>query len=318
LLRGDTVGFLASGLGFGLAANMRPAYLPALVVSVAIAALMRWRSRDWRARVIAPAAVLAGAFVALLPQIAINHHQHGSLSPSLPGGKVIALQQLSDGMIAQKYETYVGPTSGYPQPEVFYFDPATTHVLEQEGLSTSTIVFGQYAAITSYGQYIGIVLRHPAELLASYVRHVFNGLDVRYPTPYVRDLSDTSIFLSLLQYTLMFLAAARLVVPSARRALGRVRWLGLLVLLSPIVTALPSEAESRFFLPLQLTIYMLVCFAPAPWALVSGAGARRRVALAGAYIAFVLVCLTLSSATLAELQHSGRTLGVGALPAPFV
>ena len=38
----------------------------------------------------------------------------------------------------------------------------------------------------------------------------------------------------------------------------------------------------------------------------------------GAYVAFVLVCLTLSSATLAELQHSGRTLGVGALPAQFV
>ena len=47
-------------------------------------------------------------------------------------------------------------------------------------------------------------------MTASYARHLFNGLDVKYPTPYIRDLDNTSTALSLLQYTLLFLALARL------------------------------------------------------------------------------------------------------------
>jgi hypothetical protein len=312
-LRRSTVpGYVIAGLGFGLAANMRPAYQPALIACVVVAGLLPLRSWNWQRRGAAASLVVAGAFIAFLPQMLINHHQRGTWSPSLPGGRVIAMQQLSDGMIAQKYETYVGPSTRYPQPEVFYFDPATTHVLQQEHIATNAIVFGQYAAITSYSQYAGIVLRHPVEILASYVRHIFNGLDVRYPTPYVRNLEDTSIALSLLQYTLMFLAIVRLLVPHARRALGRSSWAGILVLLSACITALPTEAESRFFLPLQLFIYMLVCFGPATQASLFSRTTGRRLALVLSYAAFLLICLTLSSATLAQRQHPGPTLGLGA------
>jgi hypothetical protein len=253
--------------------------------------------------------VLAGAFVALLPQVAINHHQRGTWSLSVAGGKDIGLLQLSDGMTAQKYETYVGSSAGYPQPQVFYLDPATTHVLEREHADANKIILGQNLAITSYGQYLGIVVRHPADLAASYVRHVFNGLDVRYPTPYVRDLENSSILLSLLQYTLMFIAIARLLLPNARRALGRIRWVGIVVLLSPCLTAIPGAVEPRFFLPLQLLIYMLVCFAPGTPVALLGGSVSRRVGVAVAYVAFVLVCVTLSSATLSHLEHPGPTLG---------
>jgi len=311
LLRGRPGGYLAAGLAFGLAANMRPAYQPALIACVAVAALVPWRPWNWRLRGAAAGLVLAGAFVAILPQMLINHHQFDKWGPSLPGAKVIALQQLSDGLIAQKYETYVGPASEYPQPQVFHFDPATRHVLEQEGLPTTTIVFGQYDVIGSYGQYLGIVARHPVELAASYVRHVFNGLDVRYPTPYVRDLGDTSILLSLLQYSLMFIAMLRLLLPDARRALGRVRWAGLAVLLSPCLTVLASEAESRFFLPVQILIYMLVCFGPATRVSVLGGSIPRRIGVAVSYAMFILVCLTLSSASLAQRQFSNEILGLG-------
>lgn len=320
-LRARLWGYLVAGLAFGLAANMRPAYQPALLVALAVTALLPWRSWSWRRQGLATGLMVVGAFVALLPQIAINHHQFGTWSPSLRGGKVIAMQQLSDSMIAQKYETYVGPTSAYPQPEVFYTDPATTHVLQQEHLSTTTIVLGQYSAITSYGQYIRIVFHHPVEMAASYVRHIFNGVDVRYPTPYVRNLDDTSVLLSLLQYTLMFVALVRLFLPGARKALGRVRWLGVAILISTCLTALATQAESRFFIPLQILIYMLVCFGPATQASLLGGSLSRRVGLAVSYIVFVLACLTLSSATLAQRQYPGPTLGLGApegrtIPAP--
>ena len=112
------------------------------------------------------------------------------------------------------------------------------------------------------GEYLKLVARHPLELSASYARHVFNGLDVKYPTPYVRDLRDTSTALSLLEYTLIFLALARLLATGARRALGGVRWAGLLVLAASCIGVLQVQAEPRYFLPLQLLIYLLVCFGP--------------------------------------------------------
>lgn len=303
LLRATPAGYVVAGVGFGLAANVRPEYLPALAVSILVAAALPYRPWEWRRRGIATVLVVAGALATSLPQILINHRHHDTWSPVVPGGRDIAMLQLTDGFRAQKYETYVGDPAGYPQPEVFYLDPATLHVLDQEHVSE----------ISSYGQYVRIVVHHPAELAASYGRHVFNGLDVRYPTPYIRDLDDTSIVLSLLQYTLMFMAIARMLLPDARRALGRIRWAGIVVLLSPCVTAIPGAVEPRFFLPVQMLIYMLVCFGPDPRAAFLAGGAGRRVGLAVTYVAFVLACLTLSSATLAQLEHPGPTLGVPGL-----
>jgi hypothetical protein len=311
LLRATPAGFVVAGLGFGLADNIRPAYLLALVGALAAAALLPFRTYDWRRRSAATALVVAGALIAFLPQMLINHHQRGNWSPFPAGGKDIGLLQLSDGMKAQRYETYVGPTPGYPQPQVFYLDPATQHVLGQEHISKTKIIFQQNAPITSYGQYAGIVFRHPAEMAASYVRRVFNGLDVWYPTPYVRDLSAKPIVLSLLLYTLMFLAVARLFLADARRALGGIKWVGIVLLLSASLTAVPGAVEPRFFLPVQLLIYMLVCFAPATRASFIGGSVRRRIGLTVSYAAFVLVCLTLSSETLAQIEHPETTVGLG-------
>ncbi len=311
LLRATATGYLVAGLCFGLAANVRPAYLITLLLAIVLTALTPLRLRDWRQRGLATALVVAGAFVAVLPQILINHHQSDSWSPLVVGQHDISLLQLSDGMQAQKYETYVGSFEDYPRPQVFYRDPSTQHVLEHEHLSKQTILFGQDAPITSYGQYLGIVLRNPAEMAAAFARRIFNGVDVRYPTPYVRDLDDTSLVLSLLQYTLLFAAIASLALTSARRTLGRIRWAGIGLFVSPCLTAIPGAVEPRFFLPLTVLVYAIVCFGPATRASFFAGGAARRAALAASYAGFLVACLTLSSATLAQLEHPGQTLGLG-------
>lgn len=314
LLRASAPGYVVAGLGFGLAANMRPSYQPALLGALLVAALLPIRRWDWRLRSTSTALVLSGALIAFLPQMVINHHARGSWSPSVPGGKEISLLQLSDGMTAQKYETYVGSSAGYPQPQVFYLDPATADVLARHHIQSAPVFFGQRPPIASYGQYARIVMHDPAEAAASYMRHIFNGLDVRYPTPYVRNLGNTSILLSLLQYTLMFLLFARLLLPETRRALGRVRWAGVIILASPCLTAIPGPVEPRFFLPLQLLIYMFACFGPGTRVFLLGDGSQRRIALGLSYTAFILVCLTLSSETLSHLQYPGPTLGMGGAP----
>jgi hypothetical protein len=67
------------------------------------------------------------------------------------------------------------------------------------------------------------------------------------------------------------------------------------------VTAVTGAVEPRFFLPLQLLVYMLVCFGPDSRTSLLGGSVGRRAGLAVSYAAFVLVCLTLSSATLAHI-----------------
>src|SRR5204863_9540582 len=128
-------GYLVAGLGFGLAANMRPAYVPVALVVVGLAAALPLTARSWRRRGVSAALVLGSALLASAPQMLINHHQRGSWSPLIAKGHEISLVQLWDGMHAQKYETYVGPRAGYPEPGVYYLDPATTHVVAQEHIS---------------------------------------------------------------------------------------------------------------------------------------------------------------------------------------
>jgi hypothetical protein len=300
LVRASPWGYVLAGTFLGIALNMRAQYVPALAAGLIVAAWIAFSSRDLRHRAAAVLLLVGGFFVVSTPQILINHHSHSSVSPTVPAGD-LAMLQLTDGMLSQKYETYVGPASGYRTATVFFLDPSTTHVLDKEG----------EAEITSYGQYLGIVIRNPAELAASYVRHVFNGLDVRYPTPYVRSLDNSPILLSLVLYAALFTAIARLLLSNARRALGRIHWLGISVLLSPLLTAIPSTVETRFFLPAQLLVYMLVCFGPDYRGTLFAGGTTRRAAIAAACVAFALVCLTFSSATLSQIQYPGPTLGAG-------
>lgn len=307
LLRGSPRGYLVAGLGLGLAANMRPNYLPAALVAIAVSVLFPLRERAWNQRGVAAALVVAGALVPLFPQMLINHHARGTWSPSIEKTHELTLISLYLGLHAQKYETYVGPAADYPNPMVSYLDPSTTHVLEEEHISP--IVFPDARiGFPSVGRYVHVAVDHPAELAASYVRHVFNGLDVRYPTPYIRNLRNTSVVLSLLEYTLIFLALAHLLIPDARRALGRARWAGLVVLVGACLTILPIQAEPRYWLPLQLPIYMIACFAPGTRAMLLGGGRARSIGIGVAYVAFLLVCLTLSSATQAQLELPAPTL----------
>jgi hypothetical protein len=314
LLRATPLGFLVAGLTFGLAMNMRPNYLPALLVLCAVAALLASRPRGLRRAALAVVVVFAGAVVATMPQMLINHDQRGTWSPFLAKSHEELLISLYLGMHAQKYETYVGPAQNYPTPGVSYLDPATIQLMKSEHISAVTAPDG-HLEFPSTGKYFRLVARHPFQMGASYVRHVFNGLDVRYPTPYIRNLKDTWIGLSLLEYTLLFLAFARLIVPRSRNVLGRVQWKGVVVLASTCASMVVIQAEPRYWLPLQLLVYMLACFGPAFRASFLGGAAGYRVGLAVSYVAFVLVCLALSTATQAQLEFPLRSAAASTMRA---
>jgi hypothetical protein len=293
LLRGNVAGYFMAGVGFGLAANIRPAYLPVAVVALAAVALLPLRPWEWLRRGKAVTLVALGMLLVSAPQIAINHHQRGGWSPLIPGAGDLTNARLSAGMYVQRTETYVGPRDEYPRSLVFYFDPVGSKVYDEERVDETL----------GTREYLGIVLRHPIAMAASYLLHTFNGFDVKYPTPYVRDLRATSILLSLFQYTVLFAGAMWLLLPEGRQSLGRIRWLGIVVLVVPTLTAITSALEPRYFLPLHMLVYMLVCFGPWTRELLLAGGTSRRLRMAVPCVVFVAGCVILSSATQAQIEY---------------
>lgn len=292
LYRRSLAGFYAAGMCFGLATNMRPSYFPALLAVVVVAGLRPDRG-EWRRRTLAAGLVLVGALIVSLPQIGINHRHDDGWSPFVRDARALALYNWSAGLVAQRYETYIGPRANYPRTRVFYIDPIAIDVRNGAHIR----------AVSSYGQYAKLVLEHPLSMAASYGLHGFNGVDVWYPTPYIRDLRDRSAALALVNYTLLFLALARLLIPEARRRLGRIRWSGLLILAVPALDSIPTAVEPRYFLSLTIAAYLLVCFGPDLRASYVPKVGARRAGLLCAFGLFVLVCVALSHATRSQREY---------------
>jgi hypothetical protein len=292
-LRGRSLGYLVAGLAFGLATNLRPAYAPILLAAIACAAFLPRRSARWSHRGLAVVIVVVGALAVSWPQMAINHHHRGSWSPLISGARQLSLNRFTAGLLTQRTETYVGPSSQYPEPLVFYLDPIGIRVRDEEGASR----------IGGYREYLGIVLRHPLTMIASYALHAFNGLEVRYPTPYVSDLTRSFAVRSVLSYMLLFVALMQLTVADLRRKLGHIQWFGIALFISPILTAVTSAVEPRYFLSLHVVAYMLVCFNPAVGSLFLPLAARRRLGLLLAFVSLLVVWVLVSASVSAQTEH---------------
>lgn len=240
---------LTAGLACGAAVDMRPSYL--LLVPI-LPVLMVW---GWRERRRAPRAsagrraacmglLVAGLLLVSLPQSLASHRHFGTWSFVPGAADHLTALQLTDGMFLQLYDTYVGP--GHP-PQMNYLDVAGSALLAKQN----------HQVVAGVGQYLGLVATAPITMGELLVRHVINGLDQRYSTPYVGRI-DNHRWLRLVGFVLMFLAAVRLLWPAARRSLGAARWRYPVALAACCATSVPSAMETRYLLPIFLLGYILV------------------------------------------------------------
>jgi hypothetical protein len=287
LTRRSFAGYAIAGLAIGLAWNVRPAYLIAMISAVVLAAFLAGIRRRPLAAAAAAALVLAGIVLVSLPQIMINKRHFDSWSPTVSAAKDLNMAQLTFGLNVQRIETNVGTT--YPSSSMIYYDPSTRKILEREHIT----------ALTSYGQYLQLIPGYPAEMVGAWSRRFFNGLDVRYATVYIHDLHATGEWFSLVNYSVIFLALVRVLLPPFRRRLGRVAWAFPSILLAAAVPAVPFAMEPRYFIPIQLVIYAIVVFGRGARQALAELGRSDRMGLAVAYAAFLLLCVTLSASTIA-------------------
>ncbi|WP_201981818.1 hypothetical protein [Hymenobacter rubidus] len=248
----------AAGLLLAAALNIRPIYVasaPGCLWLLAGAPLPR------TAKLRYAALVVAGAALVLLPQWLINQRHFQQATPLVlarqPGSPPLYLKQLGWGTRFQRYESSLIPK--IPRSLV-YADPNGRLALAAEP--------GQHFA--TYMHYLAFVARQPLATGARYLKHLFNGLDIWYPSPYPRRLHPPGQFgLRLLNYGLLGLGTwlallalwrgtRRNVLPANNKGIVPV----LLALLLPSLLVLPTLMECRFLLPLHL---LLVTGVAARW-----------------------------------------------------
>lgn len=277
-----------AGVAAALAINLRPAYILIVVVLILLLAFAGFKARR------APhtgilrlsagfAALVLGFALVSLPQSLAMQRYHDTAS-FVPGAAVdLTSFQLGSGLVLQRYDTYVGTAA--PGPLMRYIDPVGERLLaEQEG-----------GTIPGSAEYLDLILTRPIAMAGVFSRHVINGLDPRYPTPYIErlDTSGSNRPLRLAGFLLVFLALLRLGWPAARRELGPANWHYPLALAVLAATVIPSAIETRFMLPVYLLCYVLVLAGlwPNPVG-ARDAGPRRLVkpaVIAVAYAVFMVV-----------------------------
>ncbi|RTQ52266.1 hypothetical protein EJV47_04370 [Hymenobacter gummosus] len=310
LRRGGHRGWLLlAGVLCMAAANLRPVYAGAagLLLLGGVWLARRQHGLSWRLIGRQLAVFLLGMALVGGPQLAINVRHFGRYTPFVLTWKnpsapqSLYLSQLSWGLAVQKYETTIDPTYRVPgttEPEyrIMYVDEVGQRIMDEEQIS---FIYG----LRDLSHYLTAVRHNPVDMLALYGRHVFNGLDVKYATPYLPRVFGSTLPLSLLNYTVLFLAGLVLLLRRHRR-LSWPQWIALLVLVGPCLLAIPTAMECRFFIPIYLLLYAVLCFCwPPNW---RAAFLRWPVALA--YAGFVLLCLMLSSNTLWHMTNGPRLL----------
>jgi hypothetical protein len=289
------VWMLLSGAAAAAAVDMRPSYVllvPVMVVLMVWGWLDRYDQVDrsrW-GRVAASVALVVGLISISLPQSLSSQRHFRNWNPTPGTVAKLSNLQLTSGLVLQRYETYVG--AGHP-PEINFEDKTGQRLLDEQTGAT----------ISSFGQYLGLIFKHPVAMAGVFGRHVINGLDQRYSTPYVEHLSGGSNrFLRIAGFLLVFLALIRVIWPSSRRKLGAKRWRFPVALMVCCLTSVPSAIEPRYLLPVYLLSYMLALAPNWPSPLESAQPGVRRLrtlsALAVAYLAFMaLVWHVVSGAT---------------------
>ena len=295
---------LVAGLLLAAALNIRPIYLASVPACLWLffrhPAPGRFRARR-------TAALLTGAALVLLPQWRINQQHFQRNTPLVltgaPGARPLYLKQLTWGTAFQRYETSLAPE--HPGSLV-YADPAGGRALAQEPT-------GRFE---SYAHYLRFAAHHPVATSLRYFRHLFNGLDLRFPTPYPRDLHPVGgAALRLVNYTLLGLGVWLAVVAWWRRrqrqqSAGLLQSLAtpvLVALLLPCILVLPTLIECRFLLPLHMLLLTAVagCWHPrACWRGLSKPAQRVAVLLLA--LGWLWGCWQLSEDTARHLRPPGE------------
>lgn len=266
LSRHSRMSLIAAGVLLGYAINLRPAYVP-VVVLLAIVTLF---ARRWRAGLVA-----AGLLVGLVPQIVFNYVRYHSRSPfPVSTGSLVALQT-GYASFTVRYDTV--PWSG-PDPRQFFCSPAMATSLGS--LPTTT------------GELLGVFVRNLPRSALFAVEKVSAALHWPLSIPYLSaNPGVDALFAGGITVMTVFGIFYLLGMPTARRAVtDRTLWeawaLVVAFTVGTVLTLVGAATEARFALPLVfLGVSGVTCLVDAG----SGCLRRHRLSTAGVLLVAVAV-----------------------------
>jgi hypothetical protein len=298
LLRSTTV-LSAAGAGacFGVAFNIRPSYLLALVALVVTLFLIE---RDRRRLLFRTAAVLALLLAVLVPQLAINleHFDQASLTPI--GATGLTKLQLKQGLQMDRYDTYAGPGGDYPRGMRFDSGAVNIQVTREAPRAPGDDLGVAFASI---GDYVVFVAKHPVDVGALYARHVLNGLDTRFGGTYVYDDDSPNLVGPLVNFIVLAIAGVSLALRWMRR--DRTVWRGpttwlLLGVVAACIPGIVGAVETRFLMPIHLSLIAAFALCASPADLPEPG--RRRTLAYGTVAVLVVGALAISADTMSKLE----------------
>ena len=241
-----------------------------------------------------------GAAIILLPQLLINYRHFHQVSPlvlTLDNSSMsLYLKQLNWGMAYQRYESSISPNHF---GGILYADAIGLQQLQGQP--------GGY--FSSYTQYINHAVQHPLSMITRLLRHLFNGMDLWFATPYPHELQPASkSILQLLNYSLISIGIWQLgswflLTPSEECRKYGIAWL-LFAILLPVALTLPTLVESRFLLPLHILLITVTAanFHPLQWLRLPP---KRQLLLAALFVLSIWVAWDISSSTVQQLLPYG-------------
>jgi hypothetical protein len=270
--RTDSPGWmLLAGVSLALTLDIRESYVFFVPAVFAIIAWTWFEQRgkahaSTRRRALCAGLFILGFAVVSLPQSLSAHRYHGTWS-FVPGASVTEPVGVfyASGLRVQSYDTFV--LEGQAAVEMRYGFPAGERLLAEQ----------KEGKVTSTSQYLGLFVSHPFVMADMLVRHIVNGLDPLFSTPYVEDLHNAGrTWGRIASFLLLFIALLRLLWPAARRMLGpgRLRYLAALAICC--LTTLPTQMERRYMLPVYMLIYLLALTPRWPNPLTRAAAGLRR------------------------------------------
>lgn len=274
---------LLCGVCLASAYYIRPIYLISIIAWIILSIIVIMINRKPKMLILV-AFMLIGLALIASPQIYINTNNYDTVSPLILteksyDGDSLYLEQLGWGIYISKYETNMD-LSHYPSASLKYIDQTGLNIYNNN-------------QIDSYIDYILLFLSHPLDMCCIYLLHLFNGLDITYPSIYIYDLYDPlRTFTQLFNYTLLFIGIVGCV-----NLIKRTRYHDSLVviggmLLLPILLVIPTAVETRFFAILSIIFYGLATITITNIDLKDAINKSRKYILY--YVGFIIICFILN------------------------
>jgi uncharacterized metal-binding protein len=227
-----------------------------------------------------------------------------SAGPVKTEGLRVLNGQLTNGLKMQKIEWSVDES--YTGMVVFA-EPTGLALLEEQGIT----------GWLALPQYLGLVAAHPLDFAGIYARHLFNGVDISYPSVYVDDVRRSRLLFSFANYSLLFLGGLVVLARMAGGGRSLPAIVGLAGLVVHVFFCIPFPVEPRFFMALVVAMHGFAVFgAEFAWRGMGSVGAGRRPVLKSlGYIAFVAVCFALSARAFEQIEGERLPLLPVAAPA---